>query len=88
MPSDLYNCRVCGLPQDELPWGEDGASPTFEICDCCGTEFGYEDTTPAAAGRARQKWIANGAGWFRPKRKPENWNPEAQLQGIPADFRS
>lgn len=38
-------CRVCGLDQDENPWGEDNASPTFDICACCGTEFGYHDFT-------------------------------------------
>jgi hypothetical protein len=34
---------VCGLQQPALQWGDDVNSPTFDICDCCGTEFGYED---------------------------------------------
>jgi hypothetical protein len=33
---------VCGLEQGELPWGADGATPSFAICDCCGVEFGLE----------------------------------------------
>jgi len=27
-----HNCRVCGLYIDDLPWGEDGNCPTYEIC--------------------------------------------------------
>jgi hypothetical protein len=38
-------CRVCGLDQQSPPWGVDGKSPTYAICDCCGVEFGYEDST-------------------------------------------
>ncbi len=40
-----HNCRVCGLYIDDLPWGEDGNCPTYEICSCCGVEFGNEDYT-------------------------------------------
>ena len=34
-------CRVCGKVQDDPTWGEDGKTPTFDICDCCGVQFGY-----------------------------------------------
>ena len=33
---EAYRCRVCGLNQDFKPWGEDGKTPAFEICGCCG----------------------------------------------------
>ncbi|WP_407906848.1 hypothetical protein [Escherichia coli] len=38
-------CRVCGAEQPEAPWGDDGETPTYDICNCCGVEFGYEDST-------------------------------------------
>jgi rubredoxin len=39
-------CRVCGLIYDKFyPWGEDGEVPSHDICDCCGTEFGYDDVS-------------------------------------------
>jgi hypothetical protein len=37
-----YCCRICGLKQDFKPWGEDGKTPAFEICSCCGVEFGND----------------------------------------------
>lgn len=36
-------CRVCGLYIEDEPWGKDGSCPTYEICSCCGVEFGNED---------------------------------------------
>lgn len=54
---DLNACRVCGRRHEEPPWGADSRSPTFEICDRCGTEFGYEDATPDAAQAARERWL-------------------------------
>lgn len=54
-----HRCRVCGLAQATPPWGSDGATPTFEICDGCGTEFGYEDATPLGVARKRAAWLAD-----------------------------
>lgn len=50
-------CRVCGKIQSDPPWGLDGQCPTYEICDCCGVEFGYGDCTPEAARAWRKHWI-------------------------------
>jgi len=94
MPSDdstpgdeLYRCRVCGLLQDDPPWGEDGHTASFEICVCCGTEFGYEDATPAGVARKRAGWLAAGTPWFDPKQKPAHWDLDAQLAHIPQQYR-
>lgn len=84
MPDRLEVCRVCGLQQAEPPWGRDGRSPTFDICDCCGTEFGYEDVTPAAARTARGRWLAGGARWWVPARKPVGWDVAKQLRALQA----
>jgi hypothetical protein len=56
-----YYCRVCGLIQDDPPWGNDNNTPSFNICSCCGVEFGYEDATLNAIKNYRTTWLANGA---------------------------
>ena len=84
---ELFQCRVCGLEYDEPTWGEDGMTPSFDICACCGTEFGYEDATLTAIRNYRQEWLRNGARWWDPKLQPEGWNLEAQLDCIPPRFR-
>ena len=40
MPQNEYVCRVCGYINDEITW-EKGIYPTYNICPCCGVEFGY-----------------------------------------------
>lgn len=75
-------CRVCGLRQDEPIWGADGQSATYDICACCGCEFGYEDCLPEAIRRHREKWLATGA-WFDPTKRPADWKREDQLSKVP-----
>jgi hypothetical protein len=76
-------CRVCGLLQSEPPWGEDGMSPTFFYCPCCGVEFGYGDATLKAIKNWRANWISTGYKWSDTKSKPENWNVKDQIKDIP-----
>ena len=80
-------CRVCGFQYDDYyPWGENGQLPTYDICDCCGAEFGYDDDIGACGEPIqtyRSKWINGGAKFFRPSERPENWNLEDQLKNIP-----
>lgn len=81
------HCRVCGLGQLDPPWGDDGTCPTYEICDCCGVEFGYEDATVEGVKRARSEWLGKGAPWFSAEARPSNWDVEAQLRLVPSGFR-
>ena len=81
-------CRVCGLEQSEFPWGEDGKTASFEICDCCGVEFGYEDCTVSGVLNARRRWLDSGANWSVPKSKPNEWNLESSLSQIPEEFKT
>lgn len=82
-----HYCRVCGLYSIDKPWGEDGNSPNYEICPCCGVEFGNEDYTMESTIEYRKQWLANGAKWFTFKEKPENWNLKKQLQNIPHEYK-
>ncbi|MCO6509132.1 MAG: hypothetical protein J6578_10170 [Snodgrassella sp.] len=84
--NELYTCRVCGLEQSEPQWGEDGKSPTYNICDCCGVEFGYEDITLISTKNYREKWIKSGAKWNCPKCKPIGWSLDMQLLNIPKNY--
>ena len=85
--NDALKCRVCGWTHASPPWGENGSSPTFEICSCCGTEFGYEDANADAIKSARQRWIDSGGKWFSPAMRPSGWSLEEQLESIPAVYK-
>ncbi len=76
------NCKVCGLTLSFAPWGEDGETPTWQICPCCGTEFGYEDCNKDSVIRKRNEWLADGCNWFDKSKKPENWSFDTQKINI------
>jgi hypothetical protein len=83
-------CLVCGLAVqdgDEEPWGPGGDNPTYNFCDCCGVEFGYEDFALEGVLRARERWMAAGMPWFKPAMRPEHWDAKAQVAQIPARAR-
>lgn len=74
--SETKNKRV---PYENI-WG----FPSYEVCGCCGYEFGFDDNPGNGEGesfeQARQEWINNGCQWFEPSEKPIGWNAEAQLR--------
>lgn len=68
-----YICPVCGY--DAL---EDEPAD-YNICPCCGTEFGYHDFG-RSHGELRALWIARGAQWHsRYTQPPTGWSPYNQL---------
>ena len=71
---EAYHCRICGLIQDEPPWGEDGQCASFNICACCGAEFGYHDFALGNIKRHREKWLQKGGVWRYPEEKPADWS--------------
>jgi len=83
-------CRICGfLYDDYYPWGENGNTPDYEMCACCGGEFGFDDDIHACGKpiqEYRSKWIDEGANFYNPSKRPENWNLEVQLGNIPEEF--
>ena len=44
-----YTCPVCGYPSLECEPYHPGEVPSFSMCPCCGTEFGFDDE-PGASG--------------------------------------
>jgi hypothetical protein len=83
------NCRICGLDNGEPVWGENGDFPSFQICMCCGVQFGYDDNGDIEFCTARRRyWIVEQkAQWFEPRYKPLNWSLKKQLRNIPPEFR-
>jgi hypothetical protein len=66
----------------------------FDICPCCGTEFGVDDfgiteeDTVMAQRRLRSEWFRNGASWFDPGTpQPAAWDPYEQLLASPFSAR-
>ena len=81
-----YICKVCGLIQADPPWGENGKSPNFAICPCCGVEFGYEDSTIESTIKFRNNWLNEGAKWNDLSKKPDNWSFEKQKEKITDNY--
>lgn len=86
LSDDKFRCRVCGYLSGTPPWGDDGKCPTYEICPCCGVEYGYEDSSVIGVKRYREQWVASGGKWQDAKEKPENWSLENQLKRAPEGF--
>jgi hypothetical protein len=82
----LHHCYVCGAPSEDSPWGEDGRSPLFEICPCCGCEHGYEDASIKGIEKLRAEWLATGGKWREPKYQPAGLTLEQQLSNIPQEL--
>ena len=81
-PSKFTRCRVCGYDYapDFFPWGETGNSPTFEICQGCGVEFGYSDTNLEGIIAYRQHYL-EGLSLQRQSKV------EADIANLPAQFK-
>jgi len=58
--------------------------PSYEVCACCGFEFGFDDepgvSEPSTFHKYRQEWIADGAKWFDASKLPVGWSLHQQLQ--------
>ena len=87
MTEFLTHCRVCGWDHGDYIWGASGDEASFEICECCGTEFGYEDSTVESTRNKRREWIMQGLKWFKPKSMPNDWKFEDYKLFIPEKYR-
>lgn len=78
-----YLCLVCGWDQlSEEPYDRDG-NPSYEICPCCGFEFGFDDgSNQVTFAEYRKKWLEKGAPWFDPDARPAHWNLQEQLGNL------
>lgn len=58
--------------------------PSYEVCSCCGYEFGNDDepgtSEPTSFEEYLLQWIKNGCTWFAPNSKPDKWSLSEQLR--------
>ncbi len=68
-------CPVCGFGNlSESYANAQELRHSFDICPCCGCEYGYDDHEAHY-----KKWSEAGFPWFHPKLKPLNWSIASQL---------
>jgi hypothetical protein len=73
-------CPVCGFDGLRAPPYHPPGCASFEICPCCGTQFGYDDTGRTHA-ELRRSWVEAGAGWWSDAtRPPAGWSGREQLR--------
>lgn len=85
MAASWFRCPVCGF--GELPWRpyDDFGLPSFEICPCCGTQFGVEDARQSHE-LLRHVWAVGGARWWSlVEPPPVGWDPAIQLSEFGPD---
>lgn len=70
----INHCPVCGFKTDEKYPSIADIRLSYDICDCCGCEFGYDDNATYY-----DDWVKNGCEWFSPKSKPKDWCLEDQI---------
>ncbi len=81
--SKKYLCPVCGLNElKEEPFNKKNV-PSYEICSCCGFEFGFNgENNKKCFSEYRNRWIAEGFTWFMVDLKPKNWDYRKQIENL------
>jgi hypothetical protein len=75
--SPMNRCPVSGYDELREPAYDCFGDASFEICPCCGIEFGYEDASRSHES-LRNDWIAKGMHWHSSvKAPPPGWDPSA-----------
>ena len=69
-------CPVCGWgPFEEAYESAQELRWSYDICDCCGCEYGYDDNEAHY-----EEWVSECCKWFESKLKPKDWSLESQAQ--------
>ncbi|CCE22764.1 conserved protein of unknown function [Methylotuvimicrobium alcaliphilum 20Z] len=69
-------CPLCGWGPLEKPYESmEELWFSYDICDCCGCEYGLDDNEPYY-----EKWVSEGCRWLYPEAKPTGWRLQDQLQ--------
>lgn len=76
-------CSVCGFDGLTDPPYSKFSNPSFEICKCCGFQFGFDDMSEGKSYEEfRNSWIENNFEWFNEDKKPKNWDHKEQLKNL------
>ncbi len=73
------------FPRNTLPpYSQHLGEPSYQVCTCCGFEFGNDDdpgtALPVGFEECREEWIRGGCQWFDLSKKPNDWNLNSQLR--------
>ncbi len=75
-------CPICGYNQIDIL--DDQGCTTFEICDSCGCESGYDyscNSSELQLEIIRREWVLNKkCEWFSSLKPPTNWDPYEQMR--------
>ena len=75
---EIWYCPVCGHGPFREPYSsEQELRWSYDICSCCGCEYGYTDNAYGF-----ERWVLSGHQWSDPKDKPYDWNLEEQLKHV------
>ncbi|NQX63735.1 hypothetical protein HQN88_33330 [Paenibacillus qinlingensis] len=78
-----YICPVCGFDKLEMPPYDEKGNESFEICHCCGFEFGVGDVSESITFVSyRNEWISEGFKWFFQPSRHEILDLTEQLKNI------
>src|SRR5262249_43769086 len=68
----------------EPPYERYFGEASYEVCACCGFEFGNDDNPGTGAPTSFEEylgeWIRSGRDWFDPATKPDGWRLAEQLE--------
>jgi hypothetical protein len=57
--------------------------PSYDVCACCGFEFGNDDdpgtAAPISFDEYFDEWLSQGCKWFDERMKPLNWSLAEQM---------
>ena len=79
-----FMCPVCGCGELKKPPRSETTGGSYEICPCCGFQFGYDDEDQGISDEEwRRRWIEKGMPWSaRIRRPPPGWDPVEQLRRL------
>ena len=80
MDKEHFACPVCGYMGLDHPAYSESGCASYDICRCCGTQFGYDDANRSYES-LRAQWLVGGAKWWSDARPaPNNWSAVEQLE--------
>lgn len=85
-PYSGYEGPASSALPTEPPYEDFLGTPSYEVCRCCGFEFGNDDnpgtSSPESFEDYRAAWLASGGKWFDPAARPEEWDRGEQLARV------
>lgn len=71
----INHCPICGFESNESYASAYDLRCSYDICECCGCEYGYDDNVAFY-----DNWVKGGCVWFNNKIKPNNWSLKVQIE--------